>query len=1118
MQERSLSKGLPNLSRGIRVTALVVGLGIPAVVASSLYQQFGHEIRAAEVNTANATRALEQHADRTLETVDAYLQAVVSLIGSRMDGVPPEVIHKALRDRLLQSKHLNNILIVDAAGLLIHEAAAYPGRSADVTDRDYVEALRRDPNVGLHVGRPIVGRISGLPALPLARRITKPDGSFGGVVVALVNPGAFQEVYDALDLGAGATVALWRADGTLLVRAPNAPALIGKNYATTENYKRYVQPRQTKPFWSAGSTDGVERVLALGFVPSYPLYVSATQSRDTALTAWRKSAWIQGSIAGGLTLVLVLALLSLAREIGRRQRADLQVREAERSARITSALLQNTLDTMDQGLIEIDAEGVVQVCNRRAHQLLGLDDAVMAARPPFGRDLESQLRHGEPDPSGPDSARFPDEHDVSHCAPVFERECRNGTVLEVRTVALPDGGAVRTYTDSTQRRLSDEAFRDSEARYSLLARTVTDMVVLAGLDGVRHYVSPASRDLLGYAPEELVGTHPLTMVHSGDVPRVAEMIAALREGARDQAVSTHRLRRKDGAFIWVEEKFKLIRNPATDAPERVVSAVRDVTDRQAQAQELRSAKDAAEAAAAAKGEFLASMSHELRTPLNSIIGFSGLLLDSPELRTPTLRRYARLVQDASANLLSIVNDVLDVSKLEAGGLALDPRPFSPRDLIEGAAALLHGDADAKGLVLHAEVDPSVPAALVGDEARLRQVLVNLLSNAIKFTAKGMVWLFVACDGETDGRVSLRFIVMDTGIGIPEDKRHRLFHRFSQVDGSTARQFGGTGLGLSICKSLVEMMGGTISVESTEGEGSAFSFVIDLPAASANDAAADHETPGAVAQPQRPAHILLAEDVEMNRELAVTMLTLWGHSVDVAVDGAAALEAVTRTRYDLVLMDVQMPVMDGLEATRRIRRLGGAFASLPIVAMTANAMARDVALCKAAGMDDHIGKPFVPAHLRDVVAHWMQPCAIDPDPEVDRDAKDDPDPELDVVPSPRHDPSVLDDLKDLVGPDRLALMLDTFEIELARRFASHPPEEPYPRETGWRSIGRDAHTLVSTAGLLGFRRLSDLCRELEQACTAPEPDEACSCGKLDEVRVEIAWARQALSQIAARQAA
>ncbi|WP_375408701.1 ATP-binding protein, partial [uncultured Methylobacterium sp.] len=1097
MQERSLSKGLPNLSRGIRVTALVVGLGIPAVVASNLYQQYGHEIHAAEVNTANATRALEQHADRTLETVDTYLQAVVSLIGSRMDGLPPEVVHVALRDRMLQSKHLNNFLIVDADGRLTHEAAAYPARPVDVTDRDYVEALRRNPDAGLHVGRPIVGRISGTPALPLARRITNADGSFGGAVVALLNPAAFQEIYDALDLGAGSTVALWRADGTLLVRAPNVPALIGKNYAATENYKRYILPRQTKPFWSIGSTDGVERVLALGFVPSYPLYVSATQSRDTTLRAWRKTAWTQGSVAGGLTLVLVLALLVLAREIGRRQRADLQVREAERSARITSGLLQNTLDTMDQGLIEIDAEGAVQVCNRRARELLGLDEAAMAARPPFGRELESQLRHGEADHAGSGSAHLSDEHDVARCAPVFERECRNGTVLEVRTVALPDGGAVRTYTDVTQRRRSDEAFKDSEARYSLLARTVTDMVVMTGLDGGPHYVSPASRDLLGYAPEELVGLPPLTLVHPDEVAHLSAMLGALREGACDQAVSTHRLRRRDGAFIWVEAKFGLIRNPATGAPERVVSAVRDVTDRQAQAQELRSAKDAAEAAAAAKGEFLASMSHELRTPLNGIIGFSGLLLDSPELRTPTLRRYAHLVQDASANLLSIVNDVLDVSKLEAGGLGLDPGPFPPRDLVEGAAALLRSEADAKGLVLQVEVDPAVPASLVGDEARLRQVVLNLLSNAVKFTAKGKVRLSVACEGATDGRVRVRFTVTDTGIGIPADKHHRLFQRFSQVDGSTARQFGGTGLGLSICKSLVEMMGGTISVDSAEGKGSAFSFVVALPVAAANDAAPDHETAGALAGPQRPARILLAEDVEMNRELAVAMLAKWGHGVDVAADGAAALEAVVRTPYDLVLMDVQMPVMDGLEATRRIRRLGGAFESLPIVAMTANVMARDIALCKAAGMDDHVGKPFVPARLRDVVAHWMHARATGPGSE----------PEPDLVRSVRHDPAVLGDLGDLVGPDRLALMLGKFDLELARRFASHPCGE-YPRGDGWPSIGQDAHTLVSTAGLLGFLRLSDLCRELEQACTAPAPDEPGSCGKLDEVRAEIAWARQA----------
>ncbi|WP_082528689.1 ATP-binding protein [Methylobacterium sp. Leaf466] len=1097
----------PTLSAGFKAAAVVVGIGIPAVVANHLHQQYGQALHIAETSTANTTRALEQHAARTLETVDTYLQAVISVIGPDMDGLSPEVIHKALRDRLAQSRHLNNVMILDASGRLIHEAGAFPARSTEFGDRDYVEALHGDGQTGLVVGRPVTGRVSKLPTLPLIRRITRADGSFAGMVVASLNPAAFQEVYDALDLGAGSTLSLWRADGTLLVRSPDLPSAVGKNYAATENYKRYVLARQTRPFWSAGSTDGIERVLALGFVPSYPLYVSATQSRDTALAEWRRSVWTQAPIAGGTTLVLVLSLLSLASEIGRRQRSDAQTRQAERSARITSATLRNTLDTMEQGLIETDARGVVQVCNRRARDLLGITDAMMARAPVLGRDLEGHLRHGEADPADPQARRFPDEGDVARCAAVFERECRDGTVLEVRTVALPEGGAVRTYTDITPRRRSDRAFKESEARYRLLAQTATDMIVLSGIDGVRHYVSPASVDLLGYGPEELVGAHPEAMVHPEDAARLGEILTALREGRIDQGVSTHRFRRKDGSFTWVESKYRLIRDPATGAPASMMVAVRDVSERHERQEELRAAKEAAEAAAAAKGEFLASMSHELRTPLNSIIGFSGLMLDSPDLRTPMLRRYARLVQDASTTLLSIVNDVLDVSKLEAGSLALDPQPFSPHDLVEGAVALLRNEADAKGLALTAQVEAGVPERLVGDDARLRQVLLNLLSNAVKFTAAGRVHLHVATE-EGGERARIRFTVTDTGIGIPQEKRHRLFQRFSQVDGSTARRYGGTGLGLSICRSLVEMMGGTIDLDSAEGEGSRFSFAIALPVAAtpAVEGAADADARAGTAV-GRCAHILLAEDVDMNRELAVTLLSGWGHRVDVVLDGAAAVEAVTRVAYDLVLMDVQMPVMDGLEATRRIRGLGGAFARLPILAMTANVMTDDVARCREAGMDDHIGKPFAPARLRAAVAHWAGPSVRGPDAGVP--TQDD----RDEAPAPGHDPAILDELHDLLGPASLGQMLARFASELDRRFAA-----PVRDAADWPAVGGDAHALVSSAGLLGFGRLSDACRTMEQVCTGPDRDEARSRLQLDRVREEIAWVRRALPVITARRAA
>jgi PAS domain S-box-containing protein len=632
--------------------------------------------------------------------------------------------------------------------------------------------------------------------------------------------------------------------------------------------------------------------------------------------------------------------------------------------------------------------------------------------------------------------------------------------------------------------------RAAEAHYRVLAENTSELIILGHDDGRRSYISPASERLLGFTPDELAAMSLRDYIHPEDQ---AILFAATRRLGHGEAQVTcvYRALTKSGAWIWVEGSFRRIPDAKADEAS-IVATFRDVTERNQQARLLMVARSQAEAAVEAKSEFLASMSHELRTPLNSIIGFSGLMLDSPGPTPDLMRRYARLVQDASTTLLSIVNDVLDLSKLEAGGFELDPHPFAPRELIEGSAALLRQQADAKGLALQVEVDPSVPECVIGDDTRLRQVLLNLLSNAIKFTAKGRVSVFVECEGERETQALIRFTVVDTGIGIPQDKRHRLFQRFSQVDSSTARKFGGTGLGLAICKNLVEAMGGTIKVESTEGEGSTFSFLLDLPVVAVAAAAAAEITPPHLASITQRARILLAEDVVMNQELVVTMLTRWGHTVDVVSDGAAAVDAVMRSRYDLVLMDVQMPVMGGLEATRRIRQLGGAFKHLPILAMTASVMARDVEAGRAAGANAHVGKPFVPENLRATVAHWSALGQGEFEAET-----------LGLEAVAVHDQTNLAAIQDMAGAAAVVSLLDKFLTDLDSRMATEPGDAD-----GWRIAAGDAHAIVSSAGMLGFIPLSEACRTLEHLCGSEPADEQAARRQLQLVHTQMTLAKEA----------
>lgn len=390
----------------------------------------------------------------------------------------------------------------------------------------------------------------------------------------------------------------------------------------------------------------------------------------------------------------------------------------------------------------------------------------------------------------------------------------------------------------------------------------------------------------------------------------------------------------------------------------------DITEEVEAQSALADARERAEAAMVARQDFLANMSHELRTPLTSILGFTDLLEASP-LDDEQRRRLGR-IRDAGAVLLDTLNDVLDFSKLEAGGVVLDAKPFAPRALLGTAVGIFEAQAAAKGLDLGLEIDPACPEWVEGDSDRLRQVLVNFLGNAVKFTRAGTVTLSATCLGASaPGRARLELAVSDTGVGVPEAMLDVVFDRFAQAGPEVSRKFGGTGLGLAISKEIVELMGGKIGVDSAAGRGARFWCVLDLPVVAAPTDRALEPAPA----PSRPLRVLVADDNEANRELTGALVRAMGHTVDVVADGAAAVEAVAAGGYDLVLMDVQMPRFDGLAATRAIRALDGERARTPVIALTANVLPEQIAVYRAGDMDDHIGKPINPPDLLAKLARW-----------------------------------------------------------------------------------------------------------------------------------------------------
>lgn len=674
--------------------------------------------------------------------------------------------------------------------------------------------------------------------------------------------------------------------------------------------------------------------------------------------------------------VLLRVVAGTLAEIMCRKQSEKALREAKEQAEQLYNVLPNAVFTVDKNR-------VITSANKKALEVIGCE-----AKEMIGKSCVSFCH------KPPDSNCILFDNTVSK--PVIGAEGfiikKNGEEGIVRKnigyLKDVDGkviGGIETFEDITDRIKKEKKIRENEQLLRATFEQAAVGIVHTTVDDRLLTINKKFCDMLGYSKEELLQKDWIALTHPDDVYSCRANRKALLEGQISTFSTEKRYIKRDGSILWVNLTASLVED--CTGRNCFVSIVEDISERKRVEQELLKAKDDAEKASRAKSEFLANMSHEIRTPLNGIIGMTDLVLET-ELQ-PAQKKYLAMVKNSAYALLDVINDILDFSKIEAGKIEVQEEVFCFREVLYKVVEMLRVSAKKKKLSLESYVSPSVPQWVVGDEGRIRQVIINLVGNAIKFSEQGKVKVQVdtasmKINPESKEKVRLLISVKDTGIGIPKNKIGQLFESFSQLDSSLTRKFGGTGLGLAISKRLIEMMGGSIWVKSEVGKGSTFFFTIKVSLAEEKEflqqgfqnevvqGSAEKNKATQVRTPKPSGHILLVEDNYINRKLAVTLLKKGGWRVTAAPNGRTAVELFRKESFDIILMDIQMPEVDGFQATKLIRAVEQEEkrTPIPIIALTAYAMKGDREKCLAAGMDDYIAKPIEKSTLFKVVEMWL----------------------------------------------------------------------------------------------------------------------------------------------------
>ncbi len=931
------------LETAIRLGGVIFALVVAAATAAhvlSLERTIETEI---EGRARTLSRILAKEVNRSLASIQSNVEQIEeNLRESLQEGNPAAsqvVLESATRANLL----IRELALVASDGQVI-ASSRRRDKPIGVGGYDFFQQPR---DTRLRLGLPSQGRTLSGEAHPgqgstfarqgfvtLTRSLDSRSGS--AQLVAVIGTDSLMNQLRFLAADDSEVLSLYRYDGQLL--ATSSPVVQSRS-DPQPIFQRFIPERETGQF-NDTLGDGSRWLAHFDTTADFPAVVEVRIARSILTDRRLRDLSVPVGVMAAILMAVWLYTRIALKAVARRHRSEELAATQERR-------LRNILDNAADGIITIDSRGIVRDFNQAAEHIFGVAPAEA-----IGQSLESLLPMPYAGNHQQHVLRYMagGQSSVIGRGRVMKTQRRDGRPLEVHLAVsevLDQGERLFTgiVRDITEARQAEERFRTLFQRSGEPHLLFDERGLVDCNDAALALLGTAERSqVLGLTLAKLTCEDPAL----GGKPLEDAIAGARRDGARRLEI---RARRVDGGLAPVEMTITPIRLAGNEA---LLVAWHDIADRQRYEQELRRARDEAQSAVRAKASFLAMMSHELRTPMTGVIGMSELLGDTR--LDDEQRRLVGVLQNSAHSLLTVVNDVLDFSKIEAGKLTLESIDFDPVGVMREVIDLLSSAASGRGNLLVHDAAGQHGLRVTGDPTRLRQILFNLVGNAIKFTERGRITVSIQARPAGDDALRLDFEVRDTGIGIPPEVLPTLFTPFQQADSSTTRRFGGTGLGLAICRHLVTAMHGEIGVTSVPGEGSCFAFSIELPRAAEAPARQAAAAADPALRTAKGLDILLAEDNPTNQLLLATRLRRAGHRVEVVENGAKAVERVTAHDFDIVLMDMQMPVLDGAGATRAIRAIPGEKGRVPVLALTADALPEFRSRYMDSGLNDYLTKP------------------------------------------------------------------------------------------------------------------------------------------------------------------